>query len=100
MDVDKRIESAAAQAVRQRNYRRARERALTRLAHAHPEEYQRLREEELERDQTEGKTWISIRGRADGSHNSAGRTPLASTKVRSNQAISNAAKESYVGGEA
>jgi hypothetical protein len=99
MDVDKRIESAATQAVRQRNYRRARERALTRLAHAHPEEYQKLREEELERDQTEGKTWISIRGRAGGGHNPAGRTSLTPTKDRSNQANSNGAKESYVGGE-
>lgn len=80
MEIDKRIESAAAQAVRQRNYRRARERALTRLAHSHPEEYQRLREEELRRDEEEGKTWTSIRGRDGGGTNAAGRTARNASK--------------------
>jgi len=100
MDVDKRIESAAAQAVRQRNYRRARERALTRLARAFPEQYQALREEELARDKAEGKTWISICGRAGDSHNPAGRTPLKSTKDRSKQTNRDNEEDSDLGGEA
>ena len=85
METEKRLELAAAQAVRHRNYRRARERALTRLAKAHPEEYQKLREEELRRDEEEGKTWIDIRGRSGGGNNPAGRRPriARATTIRS-----------------
>lgn len=86
VDVERRIESAAEQAVRQRNYRRARERALTRLKNKYPEEYLRLLEEERERDHKEGRTWTSIRGRYDGSTNAAGRPARTSTQGESNQA--------------
>jgi len=40
-----RVKAAADQAVRQRNYRRARERALTRLANAFPDIYRAYLEE-------------------------------------------------------
>ena len=57
---NKRVESAARLAVGQRNYRRARDRALTRLAQAYPNQYKELLEEERERDELEGKKWNSL----------------------------------------
>lgn len=57
---NKRVVSATQIAVSQRNYRRARSRALTRLAQAYPEQYKQLFEEEKERDELEGKRWTSI----------------------------------------
>lgn len=57
---NKRVASAARLAVGQRNYRRARDRALARLAQAYPNQYKELIEEERERDELEGKKWTSI----------------------------------------
>jgi len=57
-----RLKSAADQAVRQRNYRRARERALTRLANTYPDEYKTLLEEEKIADEQMGKKWLDIDG--------------------------------------
>lgn len=57
---NKRVESATRIAVGQRNYRRARDRALARLAQAYPTQYKELLEEEKERDELEGKKWTSI----------------------------------------
>ena len=57
-----RLKSAADQAVRQRNYRRARERALTRLANIYPDEYKTLLEEEKIADEQMGKKWLDIDG--------------------------------------
>ena len=57
---NKRVESAARLAVGQRNYRRVRDRALTRLAQAYPNQYKELLEEERERDELEGKKWDSL----------------------------------------
>jgi hypothetical protein len=59
---NKRLVAAAKYAVWQRNYRRARERALTRLAQAYPGEYKVYLEEEKENDYTQGKTWIDLDG--------------------------------------
>lgn len=59
---NKRLVAAAKYAVWQRNYRRARERALTRLAQAYPNEYKIYLEEEKENDYTQGKAWIDIHG--------------------------------------
>ena len=59
---NKRLAAAAKYAVWQRNYRRARERALTRLAQAYPGEYKVYLEEEKENDYTQGKTWIDLDG--------------------------------------
>lgn len=57
---NKRVESATRLAVGQRNYRRARDRALARLAQTYPTQYKELLEEEKERDELEGKRWTSI----------------------------------------
>lgn len=63
----RRIESAAKQAVRQRNYRRARDRALVRLANDYPNVYMTYLEEEKKRDEQEGKSWADITGRRNSS---------------------------------
>lgn len=57
---NKRVESAARLAVGQRNYRRARDRALARLAQVYPDQYKELLEEEKERDELEGKKWTTL----------------------------------------
>ena len=63
METDnKRLRGAANQAVRQRNYRRARDRALVRLAHLYPDTYKQLLEMEKIADEKQGKNWISIDG--------------------------------------
>ena len=59
---NKRIESAMRMAVRQRNYRRVRDRALTRLAQAYPETYKELLELEKVSDETTGAKWVDIDG--------------------------------------
>ena len=58
----KRIEGAKRMAVRQRNYRRVRDRALTRLAKAYPETYKELLELEKVSDETTGAKWVDIDG--------------------------------------
>jgi hypothetical protein len=58
----KRMASAAKAAVYYRNYRRARDRALIKLSHLHPEDYRKLLEKEKVSDEQEGKTWIDING--------------------------------------
>lgn len=60
--VAKRRATAENWAVRSRNYRRARERALTRLAQIHKEEYLELLEQEKEKDEKEGKRWHNLAG--------------------------------------
>jgi predicted RNase H-like nuclease (RuvC/YqgF family) len=62
METNKRLRGAANQAVRQRNYRRARDRALVRLAHLYPDTYKQLLEMEKQTDEQEGKTWIDLDG--------------------------------------
>ena len=57
-----RIKAAADQAVRQRNYLRARSRALTRLANDYPNVYQLYLEEEKIADENTGKKWLDIDG--------------------------------------
>ena len=59
---NKRMVGAAKQAVRQRNYRRARDRALVRLAHLYPDTYKQLLEMEKKIDEQEGKTWLDLDG--------------------------------------
>ena len=59
---ERRIETAKAQAVRQRNYRRARDRALARLGNDYPNVYRAYLEEEIEADEKMGKKWLDISG--------------------------------------
>jgi hypothetical protein len=61
-ETDKRVEGAKRMAVRQRNYRRARDRALVRLANAYPESYKELLEQEKVADVEMGKKWVDIDG--------------------------------------
>ena len=60
--IERRIETAKAQAVRQRNYRRARDRALARLGNDYPNVYRAYLEEEIEADEKMGKKWLDITG--------------------------------------
>ena len=69
---ERRIETAKAQAVRRRNYRRARDRALARLSKDYPNVYRAYLEEEIETDDKMGKKWLDI----------AGNTKSASSRAR------------------
>ena len=60
--LEKRLQSAADQAVRQRNYQRARQRAFTRLANTYPDTYQLYLEEEKKADEKMGKKWLDLDG--------------------------------------
>jgi len=64
-EIARRIESAKRSAVIYRNYRRARERALTRLSNAYPETYKELLEQEKIVDEQMGKKWLDIDGSTD-----------------------------------
>jgi hypothetical protein len=61
-EIARRIETAKRSAVIYRNYRRARERALTRLSNAYPETYKELLEQEKIVDEQMGKKWLDIDG--------------------------------------
>lgn len=50
---------SARQAVNYRNYRRARDRALSRLAKAYPNDYKELLEQEKANDEQLGKKWFA-----------------------------------------
>ena len=71
---EKRIKAAANQAVSYRNYRRARDRALTKLSQLYPDTYKELLEREKANDEAEGRKWIDI----DGTTNA----PIASVSER------------------
>ena len=53
------------QALHYRNYRRARDRALVRLAHLYPDTYKQLLGIEKAFDEQENKKWIAIDGVAN-----------------------------------
>jgi hypothetical protein len=61
-DTQRRLETAARKAIRDRNYRRARDRALVRLAHLYPDTYKQLLEMEKKQDELQGKKWVGIDG--------------------------------------
>lgn len=58
----RRLTAAKNMAVRQRNYRRARDRALVKLAQLYPEIYKDLLEREKANDEAQGRKWIDIDG--------------------------------------
>ena len=60
--IEKRKRAAENWAVRSRNYRRARERALTALARRYKDDYLALLEEEKAKDEQEGKRWDNLAG--------------------------------------
>jgi hypothetical protein len=59
---DKKIEAAKRQYVHNRNWRRARDRALVKLARIHRDEYRELLKRERAYDEAEGRKWIDIDG--------------------------------------
>lgn len=61
-DLNRRMATAARQAVHNRNYRRARDRALAKLSHLYPDTYKQLLGIEKAIDEQEGKSWIDITG--------------------------------------
>ena len=67
--VQQRKASAEKRAVAQRNYRRARDRALARLSNLHPEDYKNLLEEEMVSDQTSGNAWSDLEGNSSSDFN-------------------------------
>lgn len=56
-EVQKKLAAVENLAVQQRNYRRARDRALAKLSQNHKEEYLELLAQEKEADEQEGKRW-------------------------------------------
>lgn len=95
-EIEKRIELAKRQLVSQRNYRRVRDRALAKLAKAHPEEYLHLLEREKESDEKMGKRWLDITG------STSSNFPVQSYKDATEGAVDpcdNGAHQSYDGGE-
>jgi hypothetical protein len=91
---EKRVKAAVNQAVYYRNYRRVRDRALTRLAAAYPDDYKELLEQEKANDETQGRKWVDI----DGNTSNVGTQPIT-TVEHSNEASNNRAYKSNDGGE-
>ena len=81
-------EVSGKQSIHYRNYRRARDKALVRLAHLYPDTYKQLLDEQRSFDEQEGKSWvinpdsrltISIHTRANAVPDVAGRTDYDSS---------------------
>jgi hypothetical protein len=74
---ERRLKAAANQAVSYRNYRRARDRALTKLSQLYPDAYKELLEREKANDEAEGRKWLDIDGTTSNSDTSVstGRVP-------------------------
>jgi predicted RNase H-like nuclease (RuvC/YqgF family) len=92
-ELEKRMAQAARRAVQHRNYRRARDRALARLAHAYPDTYKELLAVERQFDEQQGKKWLDISGNtvlSVGVHTRAtGADNLYISQTNSNQDKSN-----------
>ena len=84
------------QALHHRNYQRARARALVRLSRAFQTEYKQYLQEERERDEAMGKTWLGF------DSNTGSPITIQSYKDATEGAIDpcdNGAHQSYDGGE-
>jgi hypothetical protein len=92
-DLNRRMATAINQAVNNRNYRRARDRALAKLSHLYPDTYKQLLGIEKAIDEQEGKNWIDI----SGSTRMVASTSTSHGEFASTQTDS---KENYDGGEA
>jgi hypothetical protein len=91
------MKAAASQAVSYRNYRRARDRALTKLATAHFEHYKELLEKEKAFDEQMGKKWLDINGTTNASE--LGLRPSTEPNA-SSQASNRGENQGNNGGEA
>ena len=81
----RRKETAERRAVAQRNYRRCRDRALTRLANDYPNLYQEYLDEERRKDEQENKVWTDLAGntkRVVGGSTSYHKSPTRKAKRR------------------
>lgn len=94
--IEDRIEGAMRMAVRQRNYRRVRDRALARLANAYPELYKEYLEQEKANDEQQGKKWVDLNG-PSAATNMGVRSDATATDTQTSNASEN---KSYSGGEA
>jgi len=85
------------QSIHYRNYRRARDKALVRLAHLYPDTYKQLLDEQRSFDEQEGKTWIidSNSRLTVGVHTRANAVPEVAGRTDYDRE-----NESYNGGEA
>jgi len=92
---EKRVKAAVNQAVYYRNYRRVRDRALTRLAAAYPDDYKELLEQEKANDETQGRKWLDIDGTTAGMDIRSNATTNAQIYTRNH-----GKNEGYNGGEA
>jgi hypothetical protein len=93
---EKRVKAAVNQAVYYRNYRRVRDRALTRLASAYPQDYKELLEQEKANDEAQGRKWIDIDGTTNSVDNESPISSVAEVRETSN----NSQDQSDNGGEA
>jgi hypothetical protein len=92
---ERRLIAAANMAVRQRNYRRARDRALVKLAQLYPEAYKELLEREKANDEAQGRKWLNIDG------TTTGMDTRSITTVNAQASTSNhSSNQGYNGGEA
>jgi len=92
---ERRLAAAKNMAVRQRNYRRARDRALVKLAQLYPETYTELLEREKANDEAQGRKWLDIDG------NTSGMDIQSTTTINAQAESSNhSTNQSYNGGEA
>ena len=92
---ERRLTAAKNMAVRQRNYRRARDRALVKLAQLYPDAYKELLEREKANDEAQGRKWLDI----DGNTSDVGTQPIT-TIEHSNEARDHSSYKSNDGGEA
>jgi hypothetical protein len=92
---ERRITAAKNMAVRQRNYRRARDRALVKLAQLYPDTYKELLEREKANDEAQGRKWIDIDG-----NTSIVDTRSVTALTSTGQADNASQRESNDGGEA
>jgi len=91
---ERRLTAAKNMAVRQRNYRRARDRALVKLAQLYPEAYKELLEREKANDEAQGRKWLDIDG------NTIGMDTRSITTVNAQANTSNQrTNQGYDGGE-
>ena len=95
-DLNRRMATAARQAVHNRNYRRARDRAMTKLAHLYPDTYKQLLGIEKAIDEQEGKSWIDLNGNS----RMASSTSTSSRDITNTRETVDSSQASNNGGEA
>lgn len=90
-------EVSGTQAIHYRNYRRARDRALTRLSKLYPNLYRELLAEERELDEQEGTAWSLVGDGKLSVTTQSGENPVPAVAGRTDY---ESPDESYDGGEA